>query len=148
MVPIFKACCVVVPTLIADKLDESKVLKSEVEATVLASVVEDTAVLVTVVEDAVALVTVVEDAAVLATVAVELAGRSQILYKYSVQLLVILLYSCDVTLSAMQWVSAIAGLVKLTPEKRHRVTFWARIHKIAYQNKNGQDPDYTTSEAV
>ena len=118
-----------VPSFIGDKLDESKVLKSEVEG-------------------AAVLVTVVEDAAVLATVAVELAGRSQILYRYSVQLLVILLYSCDVTLSAMQWVSAIAGLVKLTPEKRQRVTLWARIHKIAYQNKNGQNPDYTTSEAV
>ena len=108
MVPTIEACCVVVPTFSVVKVDESKVLKSEVvDATGLATAVEYTVVLVT----------VVEDAAVLATVAAELAGRSQILYRYSVQLLVILLYSCEVTLSAIQCMSSIVGWVKLTPEK-------------------------------
>ena len=41
-----------------------------------------------------------------------------------------------------------SGIGKTNTWKRHRVTLWARIHKIAYQNKKGQDPDYTTSEAV
>ena len=115
-------------TVLATVVEDTVVLATVVEdATVLATVVEDTVVLATVVEDAtllatvvedtVVFVTIVEDAAVLSMVAVELAGRSQILYRYSVQLLVILLYSCDVTLSAIQWVSAIVGLVKLTPEK-------------------------------
>ena len=101
VLPAIKAGFVVILSLIVDKLDESKVLKSEVEGAEM-------------------LTTVVEEAAVLATVAVEVTGRSQILYRYSVQLLVILLYTCEVTLSAIQGVSAMVGLVKLTPEKRHK----------------------------